>query len=226
MENNKQRMRKYILGVLLMISTLTTYAQDLTSLGMKLYVNGISPTGGQVGDAINSGQPFIFSVDVTNYGRFGLEETDTMWFRYFFDNRWYRPNGKLNQNYPIYEKPITRKIIWGETVKIQLDTIYMEDSLLTMRPDFTVNLHRTGVALVRCKKADLLPDFYQEYWFLFNVDSSKLGVNDLILTRKEPKLVATYDILGRPVQNIEPNVPYIFLYDNGQRKKIILEGKP
>jgi len=216
-------MKKHILGVLLMISTITTYGQDLTSLGINQYVNGISGTGGQMRDTINSGQPFIFSVDITNYGRFGLEETDTMWFRYFFDNRWYRPNGKLNQNYPIYEKPVTRKIIWGETVRVQLDTIYMEDSLLTVKPDFndSWNWHKTGVALVRCKKADLPPNFYIEYWFRFKVDSNKLSVNNLVPTRKEPKLIATYDILGRPVQNIEPNVPYIFVYDNGQHKKII-----
>ena len=42
-----------------------------------------------------------------------------------------------------------------------------------------------------------------------------------ILEEPEPTIIATYDILGRPVEKVEAGVPYIFLYDNGQRKKII-----
>ena len=45
------------------------------------------------------------------------------------------------------------------------------------------------------------------------------GIEDL--HKPEPKLIGTYDMLGRPVNRVEDNIPYIFLYDNGQRKKII-----
>ena len=45
------------------------------------------------------------------------------------------------------------------------------------------------------------------------------GIEDL--QKPEPKLIGTYDMLGRPVDKVEDNIPYIFLYDNGQRKKII-----
>jgi hypothetical protein len=48
-----------------------------------------------------------------------------------------------------------------------------------------------------------------------------LKVEDLIVTYREPKVIGMYDMLGRPVDNVEDNIPYIFLYDNGQRKKII-----
>jgi ribose-phosphate pyrophosphokinase len=46
-----------------------------------------------------------------------------------------------------------------------------------------------------------------------------LGLENLTIL--EPKVIKIYDMLGRPVDNVEGNVPYIFLYENGQRKKII-----
>jgi hypothetical protein len=216
-------MKKYILSMLLIISTLTTYAQSVPSLWVKQYVNGIGGRGGEKWDTISSGQPFIFSVDITNIGGEYVEETDTMWFRYFFDYRWYRPNGKLNQNYPIYEKPISKRIPCGETVHIQLDTIYMHDSLLLWNTSLEDNWHRTGVCLVRYNSVLIFPDSNSDYWFVFKGDSNKLGTQNLIPTHREAKLLVTYDMLGRSVKKIEVNVPYIFVYDNGQRKKVIIE---
>ena len=53
----------------------------------------------------------------------------------------------------------------------------------------------------------------------FGCDSGTVSVTNLL--KLEPKLIKTYDMLGRPVEKVEDNVPYIFLYDNGKRKKII-----
>ena len=46
------------------------------------------------------------------------------------------------------------------------------------------------------------------------------GIEDISLP--ETKLIGTFDMLGRPVEKVEDNIPYIFLYENGQRKKIII----
>ena len=70
-----------------------------------------------------------------------------------------------------------------------------------------------------CKKCDTAKFMVQVY--VLEVDTIGLGTKDLVSTHHEPKLVLIYDILGRPVKNVELNVPYIFVYDNGQRKKII-----
>lgn len=210
--------------MLLIISTLTIYAQTVPSLWVKQYVNGKEGRGGEKWDTISSGQPFIFSVDITNIGGKYVEETDTMWFRYFFDRRWYRPNGKLNQNYPIYEKLVCKKIPCGETVHIQLDTIYMHDSLLLWNTSLEDNWHRTGVCLVRYNNVLIFPDSNSDYWFVFKGDSNKLGTQNLIPTRREAKLLVIYDMLGRPVKTLGPNVPYIFIYNDGQRKKVIINA--
>jgi len=50
-------------------------------------------------------------------------------------------------------------------------------------------------------------------------DSGTVSINNL--SKTEPKLVSICDLLGRPVEKVEDNIPYIFLYENGQRKKII-----
>lgn len=76
----------------------------------------------------------------------------------------------------------------------------------------------------------LLKIFWQHYcigndttvFIRFTIDPCvTLKTEDLTITTHEPKVIGVYDILGRPVKNVELNVPYIFVYDNGQRKKII-----
>jgi len=42
-----------------------------------------------------------------------------------------------------------------------------------------------------------------------------------MLTRPEPKLVAMYDIMGRPVQYVRENEITIYLYSDGSTRKII-----
>ncbi len=50
-------------------------------------------------------------------------------------------------------------------------------------------------------------------------DSGTVSIYNL--SKTEPKLVSICDLLGRPLEKVEDNIPYIFLYENGQRKKII-----
>jgi len=69
----------------------------------------------------------------------------------------------------------------------------------------------------RCSMEDTL--VYQKV----NIDCKGASVKNLI--KKENKVIGIYDVLGRPVQQVENNVPYIYLYDNGQRKKILIINK-
>lgn len=45
------------------------------------------------------------------------------------------------------------------------------------------------------------------------------GVEDI--NKPEPKLIGTYDMLGRRVDYLEPNQVYIVLYSNGKRQKVV-----
>ncbi len=46
-----------------------------------------------------------------------------------------------------------------------------------------------------------------------------LGTKELV--KPEPKLIGTFDMLGRPVKHIRKEEIMIFLYDDGSTKKII-----
>lgn len=70
-----------------------------------------------------------------------------------------------------------------------------------------------------CKKCDTAKFMLQVY--VLEDDTIGVGIKDLNYIYHEPKLIGVYDMLGRPVQDIESNVPYIFMYDNGKRRKII-----
>jgi hypothetical protein len=43
------------------------------------------------------------------------------------------------------------------------------------------------------------------------------------LEKPEPRLIGTYDLLGRPVKHIRKEEIMILLYDDGSTKKIIQE---
>jgi len=45
------------------------------------------------------------------------------------------------------------------------------------------------------------------------------GVNEVI--KGDPKLIGMYDMMGRPIKDIKQGVPYIEIYDNGERRKLI-----
>ena len=70
-----------------------------------------------------------------------------------------------------------------------------------------------------CKKCDTAKFMVQVY--VLEDDTIALGTKDLVSTYHKPKLIGTYDMLGRPVEKVENDIPYIFLYNNGQRKKVI-----
>jgi hypothetical protein len=48
-----------------------------------------------------------------------------------------------------------------------------------------------------------------------------LKIEDLIITTREPKVIGMYDVLGRNIESPVFNEPYIILYDNGQRRKMV-----
>ena len=73
---------------------------------------------------------------------------------------------------------------------------------------------------------------YAQWWnkclrqdtFMFrrlDVCKSKPTSNVAVLNRPEPKLVAMYDMLGRPVHNARENEITIYLYSDGSTRKVI-----
>jgi hypothetical protein len=73
---------------------------------------------------------------------------------------------------------------------------------------------------------------YAQWWnkclkqdtFMFrrlDVCKSKPTSNVAVLTRPEPKLVAMYDMMGRPVNYVRENEIMIYVYSDGSTKKII-----
>ena len=58
--------------------------------------------------------------------------------------------------------------------------------------------------------------------FFFTKISFECNTSSVIKFNKtEPKLVGMYDMLGRPIKDIKEGVPYIEIYDNGERRKLI-----
>ena len=73
---------------------------------------------------------------------------------------------------------------------------------------------------------------YAQWWnkclrqdtFMFRrLDVCKSGPisNVVNLTRPEPKLIGMYDMMGRPIKDIKEGIPYIEIYDNGERRKLM-----
>jgi hypothetical protein len=73
---------------------------------------------------------------------------------------------------------------------------------------------------------------YAQWWnkclrqdtFMFrrlDVCKSKPTSNVAVLNRPEPKLIAMYDMLGRPVHNARENEITIYLYSDGSTRKVI-----
>ena len=58
--------------------------------------------------------------------------------------------------------------------------------------------------------------------FFFTKISFECNTSSVIkFNKSEPKLVGMYDMLGRPIKDIKEGVPYIEIYDNGERRKLI-----
>jgi hypothetical protein len=63
----------------------------------------------------------------------------------------------------------------------------------------------------------------QDTFIFRKLDICKSGRTSSVVTftKEEPKLIAMYDMLGRPIKDIKEGVPYIEIYDNGERRKLI-----
>jgi len=63
----------------------------------------------------------------------------------------------------------------------------------------------------------------QDTFIFRKLDICKSGRTSSVVTftKPEPKLIAMYDMLGRPIKDIKEGVPYIEIYDNGERRKLI-----
>jgi hypothetical protein len=210
-------MRRFILGMLLMISALTVNAQQKTKVSVLSYITPIGKDSNE--NFITSRQPIKLAVIIKNEGPVEITPQDTMYFRYVVDYRYWRENGHLYQNGKIYQKAISTRVTLERATYFVLDTLVIEDSCLHEQdPVMGPTQHRIGICLWSCKKISdsTLISFGYGLYFLHKTTT---GIENLV--KQEPKLIGTYDMLGRPVDKVEDNVPYILLYDNGQRKKII-----
>ncbi len=155
-------MKKYILGILLMISAITVNAQCDYSKVTFNYTNNCGKVSFNLGEADTC---LSYYLDLSNLGNGNLLTFDT------------------------------------NIVNTVIDTGL-----------YTVQL------LVSCK---CFKDNGKQIYKLiyFGCDSGTVSVTNIFKTT--PKVVMIWDMLGRPVDKVEDNIPYIFLYDNGQRKKIV-----
>ena len=203
--------------MLLMISALTVNAQQKTKVSMMSYITPIGKDSNE--NFITSRQPIKLAVIIKNEGPVEITEQDTMYFRYVVDYRYWRTNGHLYQNGKIYQKAISKKVTLERASYFVLDTLVIEDSCLHEQdPVMGPTQHRIGICFWSCKKVSDSTNIAFSYGLYF-LRKTTTGIEDL--SKPEPKLIGTYDMLGRPVEKVEDNIPYIFLYNNGQRKKII-----
>ena len=200
-----------------MMSAFTVKAQQKTKVSMITYITPIGKDSNE--NFITSRQPIKLAVIIKNEGPVEITEQDTMYFRYVVDYRYWRTNGHLYQNGKIYQKAISRKVTLERATYFILDTLVIEDSCLREKdPVMGPTQHRIGICFWSCKKVSDTTNIAFTYGLYF-LHKTTTGLQDLI--KSEPKLIGTYDMLGRPIEKVEDNVPYIFLYDNGKRKKII-----
>jgi hypothetical protein len=210
-------MKKFILGLLLTMLTLTVNAQQKTKVSVMSYITPIGKDSNE--NFITSRQPIKLAVIIKNEGPVEITPQDTMYFRYVVDYRYWRTNGHLYQNGKIYQKAISTRVTLERATYFVLDTLIIEDSCLREQdPVMGPTQHRIGICLWSCKKISDTTNISFGYGLYF-LHKTNTGLEDLI--KPEPKLIGTYDVLGRPVEKVEDNVPYIFLYNNGQRKKVI-----
>ena len=184
---------------------------------MMTYITPIGKDSNE--NFITSRQPIKLAVIIKNEGPVEITEQDTMYFRYVVDYRYWRTNGHLYQNGKIYQKAISKKVTLERATYFILDTLVIEDSCLREQdPVMGPTQHRIGICFWSCKKVSDSTNISFSYGLYF-LHKTTTGLKDLI--KPEPKLIGTYDMLGRPVEKVENDIPYIFLYNNGQRKKVI-----
>jgi hypothetical protein len=210
-------MKKTLMLLTLLISLATANAQQKTKVSVLHYIAPIGKDSNE--NFITSRQPIKLAVIIKNEGPLEITPKDTMYFRYVVDYRYWRTNGHLYQNGTIYQKAISTRVTLERATYFVLDTLVIEDSCLREQdPVMGPTQHRIGICLWSCKKISdsTLISFGYGLYFLHKTNT---GLENLVT--QEPKLIAIYDMLCRPIDKVEANIPYIYLYDNGQRKKII-----
>jgi len=70
-----------------------------------------------------------------------------------------------------------------------------------------------------CKKCDTAKFMVQVY--VLEDDTIALGIRNLVSTYRELKVIGYYDMLGKQVDYLEINQPYIIIYSNGKRQKVV-----
>jgi hypothetical protein len=210
-------MKKLILGMLLMISAITSYAQQKTKASMGTY---ITPTGKDSNENfITSRQPIKLAVIIKNEGPVEITEQDTMYFRYVVDYRYWRTNGHLYQNGKIYQKAISKKVTLERASYFVLDTLVIEDSCLREQdPVMGPTQHRIGICFWSCKKVSDTTNIAFSYGLYF-LQKTTTGIEEL--HKPEPQVIGYYDVLGRQVEYMEPEKVYIIRYNNGKSQKVV-----
>lgn len=203
----------------LLVSLATANAQQKTKVSVLHYITPIGKDSNE--NFITSRQPIKLAVIIKNEGPVEITPQDTMYFRYVVDYRYWRTNGHLYQNGKIYEKAISTRVTLERATYFVLDTLVIEDSCLREQdPVMGPTQHRIGICLWSCKKISdtTLISFGYGLYFLHKTTT---GLENLI--KQEPKLVAIYDMLGRPVSTPNKNEIYIYFYDDKSRRKVVIQ---
>jgi hypothetical protein len=211
-------MRKFILGLMLMMSVLTVYAQQKTKVSMMSYITPIGKDSNE--NFITSRQPIKLAVIIKNEGPVEITPKDTMYFRYVVDYRYWRTNGHLYQNGKIYQKAISTRVTLERATYFVLDTLVIEDSCLREQdPVMGPTQHRIGICLWSCKKISDTTNIGFNYGLYF-LHKTTTEVKNIVKS-EDLKIIGYYDMAGRKVDYIEPNQPYVIIYNNGKRQKVI-----
>lgn len=202
---------------MLLVSLATANAQQKTKVSVLHYITPIGKDSNE--NFITSRQPIKLAVIIKNEGPLEITPQDTMYFRYVVDYRYWRTNGHLYQNGTIYQKAISTRVTLERATYFVLDTLVIEDSCLREQdPVMGPTQHRIGICLWSCKKISDTTNISFGYGLYF-LHKTTAGLEKL--NKQEPKLIGIYDMLGRKIESPIPNEPYIILYDNGQRRKVI-----
>lgn len=202
---------------MLLVSLATANAQQKTKVSMISYITPIGKDSNE--NFITSRQPIKLAVIIKNEGPVEITPQDTMYFRYVVDYRYWRTNGHLYQNGKIYQKAISTRVTLERATYFVLDTLVIEDSCLREKdPVMGPTQHRIGICLWSCKKVSDTTNIAFSYGLYF-LHKTTTGLEKL--NKQEPKLIGMYDMLGRKIESPVFNEPYIILYDNGQRRKVI-----
>jgi hypothetical protein len=219
-------MKKLILGILLMMSATTSYGKCNLS-NYTLYFSHQFTASCKLWDSCqNCATTLSYSLKVQNYSKYCFSENKQSCGYYMYEMCKLSPvdtNCQYRYFYTIWNGPFFDKLSkgqWDTTSAFELAKLYkfpQEDKIKNIEGRVMYYQYpRNGRYLLINRVSNCNSD---------TVTFSKItidcmaGIEDIRIP--ETKLIGTFDMLGRPVEKVEDNIPYIFLYENGQRKKII-----